>query len=65
MIQYNQNAWLKPCTDMSTNVRKKANNFEKYCFKLISNLGVGKIMEDMRKNIEVLTLSQEKEEENI
>ena len=33
VIKFNQNAWLKPYIDMSTNLRKKANNyFEKDFF---------------------------------
>ena len=30
MIKFNQNAWLKPCIEMNTDLRKKAqNDFEK------------------------------------
>ena len=63
VIKLNQNAWLKPYIDMNTNLRKKAHNFENFYFKLMNNVGAGKIMENMRKNIEILTLSQQKEEE--
>ena len=31
----------------------------------MNNVGAGKIMENMRKNIEILTLSQQKEEKNV
>ena len=36
VIEFNQNSWLKPYTDMNTKLRQKAkNNFEKDFFKLI------------------------------
>ena len=35
MIQFNQNAWLKPYIDMNTDLRQKTkNNFEKRFFQI-------------------------------
>ena len=43
-IKFNQNAWLKPYTDMNTDLREKAKKyyFEKYFFKLMNNEDFGK-----------------------
>ena len=38
IIEFNQNAWLKPYIDMNTDLWKKAkNDFEKDFFKVMSN----------------------------
>ena len=58
MIKFNQNAWLKPYIDMNTDLK----NFEIYFFKAMNNAVFGKTV---WKNIGILNLSQEKEEETI
>ena len=49
IIEFNQKAWLKPCIDINTELRKLA-KYEKDLFKLMNNAVFGKTIENIRKH---------------
>ena len=61
-MKFNQNVWVNPYIDINTDLEKKQNMILKIIFfKLMNNAVFGKTM----KNVEILNLSQQKEEGTI
>ena len=59
VLQFNQEAWLKPYIELNTQLRREAEtDFDKDFFKLMNNLVFGKTLEDVRERVNIKLVTE-------
>ena len=62
VLEFKQSDWMKKYIDFNTEKRMNAaNDFERYCFKLMINSVYGKPMKNLRKRVNVRLVNNEKD----